>query len=70
MNPSVIEDTKYYLGHDVGKWYYEGGSYAWNMWSNEYLEKYIKNLEKKIDADGFSFKKKLSGVNYSPKHQY
>ena len=70
VKPSRIEEPKSYLGSDVGKLYYENGSCLWAMVSKTYVEKYINNLKKKLEADGFIFNKKLSDVNYYPKQPF
>ena len=70
VKPSSIEEPKYYLGSDVGKLYYEDGSYAWTMVYKTHVEKYIKNLKNKLKSDGFIFNEKLSEVNYSPYHPF
>ena len=70
VKSSRIEEPKSYLGADVVELYYEYCSYAWTMGSKAYLEKAIKNLNKKLDTDGFIFNKKLPDVNYSPKRTF
>ena len=70
MKPSSIEVPKSYLVADMGHIYYENVSYAWTMVSKTYLEKYINNLRKKLEADGFIFNKNLSNMKYSPKQPF
>ena len=70
VKPCSIQEPTSYLGADIGKIYYSDGSYAWTMGSKTYLEKVIKNLKRRILADGFIFNKKLSDMNYSPKQPF
>ena len=70
VNTSSIEDHKSYWGADVGKVHFDDVSYTWTMVSNTYVEKYIKNSKKKLEADGFISNKKWSNVKYPPKRQF
>ena len=40
------------------------------MVSKTYLDKFIKNLKKKLEANGFIFNKNLYDVNYYPKQKF
>ena len=58
VNTSSIEDHKSYWGSVVGKVYFDDVSYTCTMVSNIYVDKYIKNSKKKLEADGFISNKK------------
>ena len=70
IKPSSIEEPKSYLGADIGKVFYEDGSYGWTMGADTYTKHAIKNLKKRIAKEGFEFNKKLSDVNYSPQQPF
>ena len=70
VKPSSIEEPKSYLGADIGKVYYEDGSYGWTMGAETYTKHAIKNLKKRMEREGFEYNKKLSDVNYSPQQPF
>ena len=63
VKPSIIGEPKVYLGADVGKVLYDDGAYAWEMSSDSYVKKAVKNVKKRLKEDGMEYNKKLSGVN-------
>jgi hypothetical protein len=70
VKPSSIGEPKSYLGADIGKVYYEDGSYGWTMGSETYTTQAIKNLKKRMEKEGYEYNKKLSDVDYSPKQPF
>ena len=55
VKPSSIEEPTSYLGANIGKFYYEDGSYGWTMGSETYTTQAIKNLKKCMEKEGYEY---------------
>ena len=52
VKPSSVGGPKVYLGADVGKVFYDDGSYSCYMISDSYVKSEINNVKKRLKEDG------------------
>ena len=70
VKPSIVGEIRVYLGSNVAKVLYGNGSYAWNMNSDLYNMRAIKNVKKRLKEDGLEYNKKPYDIKYLPKKPF
>ena len=62
-NPSIIGDTKIYIGTEIRKVDYGNVFYAWKLISYSYDREAIMNVNKQLKDKRMEFNKNLSDMN-------